>query len=51
MTLYERARRDVAKRGRLMLHARGIPLSPEALAGAMLEAERDFLIVEFLRKK
>lgn len=38
-------------RARLYLAARGVAESPEAMAGAMLEAERDRLIVDFLTKK
>lgn len=32
-----------------MLAARGVPRSAEALAGAQLEAERDALIVAYIR--
>ncbi len=32
-----------------MLAARGVPETPEALLGALLEAERDFLIVGFIK--
>jgi hypothetical protein len=34
-----------------MLAARGVEATPAALAGAMLEAQRDALIVLFLTKK
>lgn len=37
--------------GRLLLAARGVEETPEALAGAMIEAERDHLISGFLTKK
>ncbi len=34
---------------KLLLRARGVPLSRRALAGALIEAERDGLIVGYIR--
>ena len=45
------ARLNAARRGALYLAARGVQATPEALAGAVLEAERDVLITRFLTKK
>lgn len=42
---------NVAVRGRLYLAARGVEETPEALAGAMLEAEFHTLCVSFLTSK
>lgn len=49
MTLAERGRGDMLTRARLMLHARGVPRTAEALAGALLEAERDALMVAMIK--
>ena len=49
MKLRDAARRNETLHARLLLAARGIEPTPRAMAGAMLEAERDRLMVGFLR--
>lgn len=49
--LYERAQKNLYLRAQLMLRARGVSASPEALAGAMLEGQMQALIVAFLTHK
>jgi len=46
--LVERARGNLLLRARLTLTARGVARSPEAIAGAYFECERDALIHGFL---
>jgi hypothetical protein len=51
LSLFERGRNDLYLRAELYLAARGVEATPETIAGAMLEAERDAMIVAFLTKK